>query len=206
MVPTVARAEFPVLMKPVIKSFTTGKKTFSIQTDWLISPETGEDILATQLAYKASFKARTVRWIQVARVQINDESDFIFTGFQEDRNLNRTNRGFFLDQNYDTCKFTPLKCSYFYRDHFTNPNESVEVENLSQIADFPFGWSLFKRISLESCAYNLQSKKYEGCILWGAEWPPEGNRFIYEPKFKLAPSADFVEALNRFKQYYNLKH
>ncbi|MGZ3691764.1 MAG: hypothetical protein ACXVAX_09680, partial [Pseudobdellovibrio sp.] len=128
------------MKNPIQKAFGTADKAFSIITGWTQSPETGEDVLATQLTYKAQFNKKQVRWMQIARVQNNDDSDYDFKGFQEDRNLNRTADGYYMDQNYDICKEDRSKCSYFYRDHFENPDESVEENNIDQMADFPFGW------------------------------------------------------------------
>jgi hypothetical protein len=203
--PIVGLAAFEVPPSAVQKIFNLDGKKISIITGWSTNPDNGEDVLATQLSYQSNFEAKSIRWMQIARVQKNDDSDFIFQGFQEDRNKARTRNGYYLDQNYDICREDIKKCSYFYRDHFTNPLQSVEVKNLAQIADYPFGWTQFKRISLESCAYDLKSKKYIACILWGAEWPEMGDRFIFEPKLTTKPSFDFIDALNRFKIFYGLK-
>lgn len=201
-----AFAGFKTPPNSVLKNFSTGPHTsVSIIVGWTSNSETGEDVLGAQLSYRGLFKEKSIRWIQTARVQNNDDSEFVFRGFQEDRNKNRSRNGYFLDQNYDTCAGDIKKCSYFYRDHFTNPDESRETDNLSQIADFPFGWTLFKRIRLESCAYNLNTLKYEACVLWGAEWPLIGDRQIFNPVLRKKPSADFVQALQIFKKFYNLK-
>ncbi|MEQ1723192.1 MAG: hypothetical protein ABL930_08435 [Pseudobdellovibrio sp.] len=203
--PILSLAAFEIPSSAIHKNFNLNGKNISIITGWSTNPENGEDVLATQLSYRSNFEAKSVRWMQMARVQKSDDSDFIFQGFQEDRNKNKTRNGYYLDQNYDVCRDDIKKCSYFYRDHFTNPEQSVEIKNLSQIADYPFGWTQFKRITLESCAYEIKTKKYVACIQWGAEWPEMGDRLLFDPKLITKPSFDFLDALNRFKKFYGLK-
>jgi hypothetical protein len=179
--------------------------SLNVSVKWTTDPNSQEDVLRSILSYHGNFKEKTYRWVQIARVQLEDDSDYIFQGFQEDRNSVRTKDGFYLDQNYDICRINIDKCSFIYRDHFENPNESAEIDNLSQMADFPFGWRYFKRITLESCLYNTKTKKIMDCVHWGAEWSIQGEQKIFEPKYHATPSPAFIDALNRFKMFYNLK-
>jgi hypothetical protein len=72
----------------------------------------------------------------------------------------------------------------------------------ASLADYPFGWDVVERISLESCARCVESGEFLACAQWGARWPIQGRRSIDPIRVRQSPSKTFFAALRRFEQYY----
>ncbi|HVA65968.1 MAG TPA: hypothetical protein VNK24_03470 [Elusimicrobiota bacterium] len=203
----------PVTPGPVELPLKDG--TWRADVDWSSDPEDGEDVLAAHLAFTPDAAApvcRSIRIIQVANMQVSPGKPYQWLALsgETDRNLTRTPAGYYVDHEAANCsKGKP--CSPYYRDSWALPDESHDGQNLpghvvsSSIADYPFGWGNFDRISLETCARCVDNGQFLGCATWGAFWPLIGNR---PPPFTSAaanvPSASFMAALRLFDSFYGM--
>ncbi|MHB2026470.1 MAG: hypothetical protein ACYCPQ_07510 [Elusimicrobiota bacterium] len=179
---------------------------------WDFDPTTTEDVLAGHLAFYPN-PARapiceSIRIIQAAQVEISPANQFQWEGAETDRNLTRTKDGFFIDHEAANCS-EGAPCSPYYRDSWSLPDESQDGYNLpdktakSSIADYPFGWTMFNQIMLETCARCVDSGQFLGCVEWGAHWPRIGNRPPpFTPVASDNPPIYFLNALRRFNAFY----
>ena len=115
--------------------------------------------------------------------------------------------GHFVDHKAFAC-VPGASCSPYFRDHWANPRESEDGFQLdgrsapSSLVDYPFGWQILEKISLESCARCVENGKFLGCAEWGARWPIAGRRSITPITIHPKPSNTFLAALRRFEKFY----
>lgn len=203
---------------PSTATFPLARGIFTTEESWLTDPETGEDVLRGRMSFApgaACPACRHLRIVQVARVEVKLGRDLDWGGGEANRNLIRTRQddargivaGYFVD--HDAFKCAPgAPCSPYFRDSWPNPDESQDGASApsggtaASLVDYPFGWSSFERISLESCARCADTGEFLGCVEWGGSWPAVGNRALRVPRASEAPSATFLSALSLFDSFY----
>jgi hypothetical protein len=190
---------------------------FAAAVTWTVDDETSLDVLRGKIEYRPGHRGfcSNIRFIQIAKVERNGGQDYDWQGMEERRNLLRTANqaragikgGYFVDHEAFACE--PRKpCSPYFRDSWRNPRESGDGFQLgsrsapASLADYPFGWDVVERISLESCARCVESGEFLACAQWGARWPTQGRRSIDPIRVRRSPSKTFLAALRRFEQYY----
>ncbi len=196
---------------PLAASFRVPFGEFATEESWLIDPLTGEDVLRGRVSFTPSAECpacREIRMVQIARVEKKAGLDIDWGNGQESRNLMRTPDGYFVD--HDALKCAPGKtCSPYFRDSWPNPDESADGGSApppgspASLVDYPFGWTYFERISLETCARCVDTGKFLGCATWGGTWPETGDRTLRESAASAAPSPTFIDALRRFETFYS---
>lgn len=182
-----------------------------VRTGWTQDGVTGEDALAAHISFDPDAQkcpqCGKIRLVQVARVLVNDGTDYIWTAWQSDRNRVRTEDGFYVDFDAHNCA-AGAPCSPYYRDHWPLSDESQDGRNLpdsrapASLADYPHGWLLMSRIELETCARCVETGQFLGCVSWGASWPTSGNRTLLPHVATDGPSPRFLKALERFDSFY----
>lgn len=187
---------------------------------WTVDRETGADVLRGSIAYRPDSTSdgascQSIRFVQVARVERNGDSDYDWNNGEVNRNLIRTSanlsqgvrRGYFVD--HDAFECSPGEhCSPYFRDYWPNPVESQDgsldgrSSTQASLVDYPFGWENFESIALESCARCADDGRFLACAEWGGRWPELGDRVILPIRVHDQPSPTFVEALRRFNVFY----
>ena len=184
----------------------------------MIDPETGEDVLRGRMSFAPGAAApacKSLRIVQAARVEVKLGRDLDWANGQENRNLIRTRQddargiaaGYFVDHDAIKCK-AGAPCSPYFRDSWPNPDESQDGSSgpsgakTASLVDYPFGWTYFERISLESCARCADTGEFLGCVVWGGTWPATGDRSLRETSAAESPSPTFLDALGRFEAFY----
>ena len=189
---------------------------------WAVDEETGCDVLRGYIEFRPDADKRSscssIRFIQVAKTEQSHGLDYDWQGREQARNLLRTSSqmgagiqgGYFVDHKASAC--TPaVPCSPYFRDHWANPLESRDGFQATwgaapaSLVDYPFGWDVLGRITLESCARCIETGEFLGCAEWGARWPLFGARSISPIRIRQAPSQTFLAALHVFEQFYVLK-
>jgi hypothetical protein len=132
-----------------------------VTVKWAIDPESSADVLSGHLEFRPQAErcgpCRNIRFIQAARVDRDHDLTYDWSGLERNRNLMRTPEGFFLDHRASAC-LNASHCSPYFRDHWPNPRESRDgfvrdgVATSASLVDYPYGWDVMERISLESCA------------------------------------------------------
>lgn len=208
----------PGAAAPQASAFEVPAGTMRVEESWLVDPVTQEDVLRGRVTFTPGRSApacRSVRFVQAARVETKLGQDLDWPSGEAPRNLMRTRpdaargvvAGYFVDHDAYKCA-AGRACSPYFRDSWPNPDESADGANTprpgraASLVDYPFGWSMFERISLESCARCVDDGSYLGCARWGATWPEIGDRLLAQPSAAAAPSPTFLEALKLFGQYY----
>jgi|GEM_PF-631007 len=201
--------------------FPLANGTMTVEESWTSDPTTGEDVLHGFVSFAPGPKApacRALRFVQAARVETAPGKDLDWAQGQQDRNLTRTSAdaasgaaaGWFVDHDATRCR-AGAACSPYYRDSWANPDESADGASAppdaraASLADYPFGWDFFERISLEACARCVDTGVFLGCARWGAEWPSTGARSLSAPSAAEAPSPTFAAALRLFDAFYPAK-
>lgn len=170
-----------------------------------------EDILFGDIKFKPNSSTkicRNISFIQIAKVIDNKNKDLVWDKIsgQSNRNLIKTKNNWFLDHDATKCDKNK-SCSKFFIDHWANDcSYGSKLSNddimTAQIKDYPFGWTQFSDIELESCAVCKDSNEIFSCVKWGASWPLMGDRKIKNIEVSQAPSLDFIEAINLFDSFY----
>ncbi|MBM3383490.1 MAG: hypothetical protein FJY29_13795 [Betaproteobacteria bacterium] len=205
-------------------NFDLPKGRFSLDSRWTTVQQTADeiDVLAGRVSFlpkqrSSKEKCGAISFIQTARVLNNRGQDFEWPQGQHARNAMRTTTrgqkilpGYFIDHDAVLCKEGHQGCSPFFRDSWPNSEDGSQDGSIldgrshaAVLVDYPFGWEVISSISLEACAVCRDSGEYLGCASWGGTWPPVGERFVHTPVFSEQPSATFVNALERFKNYYS---
>jgi hypothetical protein len=199
---------------PQTANFRLEAGTITTEESWTTNPETGEDVLRGRVTFTPSAttpSCRSIRFVQAARVQTSKDHDLDWDGGQQNRNLMRTKAdpargitpGYFVD--HDAYKCSPGKaCSPYFRDSWANPDESQDGSSAkpASLIDYPFGWTSFESIDLESCARCADTGAFLGCAQWGGSWPATGERTLRPTSAADTPSATFNEALRLFEASY----
>jgi hypothetical protein len=202
---------------PTSDSFSLKNGTISVSMEWATDPDTGGDVLRGEPVFVpgTAVSCAKVSMIQIARVEVTPGQDYIWQGGEaaRDRMMTVANseagvvQGFYVDHDSNVCD-AAQGCSPYFRD-FWNAQESHdgsakpgEVPHEASLLDYPYGWSLFQRITLESCAQCRDTKKFLGCVSWGGDWPAVGKRSFLTPSATDTPSATFSRALQLFDAYY----
>jgi len=207
-----------VAAAPVSTSFYLQKGTATLQESWMIDSDSGSDVLRGHVEFAPNATAPlcgVVRMVQVARVEVTPGVDYDWTSLEVVRNQIRTaanttsgvSSGFYLDHQAGKC--TPGKpCSPYFRDFWANAEESQDgviskaKVQATSLVDYPTGWDLFQRITLETCARCTDSGAYLGCMNWGGDWPSIGVRSFLPVKGSDSPSSTFLEAVRLFNLFY----
>lgn len=183
---------------------------------------TGEDVLRGYVEFQPIEKTgncRSIRLVQIAKVETQEGKDFFWdpSGGESARNILTTTAsdagvlpGFFIDHQAHKC--TRSKgCSPYFRDHWSNESESSDgwvcgsnIKSAS-LVDYPFGWTQFESIKLETCARCDDDGRFLKCLQWGARWPENGERSIDKALQLSAPSPTFIQAFKKFLEYYSEK-
>ena len=185
---------------------------FSASVSWTVDPESKEDVLRGFIQYTPTSSTpycSSIRFIQVARVEVSPGKDLQWGSGEANRNLMRTPDGYFVDHDAFKCK-KGSPCSPYFRDSWANSNESQDGSNLwvsspASLIDYPRGWSEFQRISLEACAQCETTGSFYGCVSWGGNWPGVGKRTLIGPTLSMGPSITFLNALIHFYRFYSSK-
>ena len=185
--------------------FINKEGTYTIALGW-VTNDMGEEAFSSHLEFDPKYNKFTCPksgFIQVAKVLDNNKSDFVWdkTSGQELRNQLKTKDGWFVDFNGPNCKKTEAGCSPFYVDHWSSEGQFGDSTQESKMADYPFGWTKFSRIELESCLVCVDDLQVYGCINYGATWDLTKNKEIIHPQWGFA-SSHFMEALKLFRNYF----
>jgi hypothetical protein len=188
----------------------------SCTSHWTTDSDTGDDVLRGYVQYTPTSrteKCKSIRFIQIARVEVSPGNDLQWQSGESDRNLMRTPKnipgivpGFYVDHIAFACT-RGKSCSPYFRDSWPNANESQDGSNeLGKVAkaslvDYPSGWDSFQTMTLESCAQCVDTGSFLGCAHWGADWP-SGGRTLFPITYSSAPSATFEKALEIFHAFY----
>jgi hypothetical protein len=186
---------------------------------WTVDEEQSSDVLRGGIEYRPNAdrpgSCSNIRFIQVAKAVKNGGINYDWEGMEERRNILRTSSqmgpgirdGYFVDHKAFTCS-PGGACSPYFRDHWANARESEDGYQLdghtapASLVDYPFGWDVLERISLESCARCVDTGQFLGCTEWGAGWPVHGPRTIAPIRVRQTPSKTFLAALQRFEKFY----
>ncbi|HTX74625.1 MAG TPA: hypothetical protein VMD29_00375 [Terracidiphilus sp.] len=188
---------------------------------WTVDMATGEDVLRGSIAYRpdsrsAGGSCRSIRFVQVARVERSGDVDYDWKDGEANRNLMRTSadpsrgvkEGYFVDHDAFKCS-RGGQCSPYFRDYWPSPDESQDgfLDGRSfakaSLVDYPFGWENFESITLESCARCADDGRFLACVEWGGRWPGRGDRIVLPVRVDDRPSPTFVDALRRFNAFYS---
>jgi hypothetical protein len=190
---------------------------------WAVDEVTAVDVLQGRMEYRPDAgegsSCPNIRFIQVAKAERNGGVDYQWEGMEEHRNLLRTSsasgygveEGYFVDHRASAC-VPGAPCSPYFRDHWANSRESMDGRQVAghsspaSMVDYPYGWNVLQRISLESCARCADSGEFLGCVDWGARWPIIGRREIFPLRVHSVPSKTFMAALHRFEEFYSPHH
>lgn len=196
-------------------SFEGSHGLFSADVSWTVN-EFKLDVLRGRIEFTPNdaVVCPSIRGIQTARVEQAQNQDFHWSGNDAPRNEMKTKDreqrtpGFFVDHDPALCK-DGKACSPYYRDSWPNSDESADgfraaggSAQAASIIDYPYGWTQFEEISLETCMVCDETGQVFGCVDWGAIWPAVGERRLHRPKFHEVPSATFWRALRNFQKYY----
>ncbi len=212
------RARARALPETATTTFHLSRGLVTAAVNWTSDPFTGEDVLHGRIVFAPNASAPAcgpVRMVQVARVEAAPGRDLDWGTGESNRNLMRTAAepargilpGYFVDHDAFKCR-PGAPCSPYYRDSWANPDESSDGESsasgrrAASLADYPFGWQGFERITLEACARCSATGEFLGCVDWGGDWPPTGPRTLLTPSASEIPSPTFLEALARFQAFY----
>jgi hypothetical protein len=197
--------------------FSWANTPISAQVSWVVDSDSGEDALRGFVEYTIQPDTpvcQSIRLIQAARIETAPGINLNWQSGESNRNLIRTVAdpskailaGFYIDHDAAAC--SPGKaCSPYFRDSWANPAESHDgkkTQNTSvnaSMIDYPFGWSSFQTITLESCAQCVDNAQFLGCVQWGGDWPA-GGRSLLPVIYEAQPSATFLSALELFKKFY----
>ncbi|GEM_PF-2267973 len=216
--------EFPQALISEIKHLKNG--SFQSFVKWDEDPfSSNPDVLSGNISWYASSNSeycKNLSFIQIARVLDNNQQDYEWKMDQADRNAFKTQiqekklsiqPGFYVDIDAKKCKKNTPPCSPYYHSHFGPPltgskSGSHEKDNVTPaiLIDFPFGWSQIESIELEACVVCEQTRAaaaaIQGCVKWGAKWPIQEHRTLFPLTTSDQPSDTFVDALNRFNDFY----
>ncbi|MDE2292402.1 MAG: hypothetical protein KGL53_09990 [Elusimicrobia bacterium] len=192
------------------RTLPTALGTWKVLVKWTSDPMTGEDVLHGRPAFMPDPArcpaCRSIRLVQVARVEVKPGQDYDWTSGEANRNKMRFG-GFFVDHDANKCA-QGAPCSPYYRDSWPLPDESQDGSNtggkpvFASLSDYPYGWTQFQRITLETCARCVDTGRFLGCVRWGGEWPETGDRSFVPLTASDAPSAEFLGALRAFQSFY----
>jgi hypothetical protein len=205
-----------------IKTFKLDEGVFSVQVKWdYDSYNSNSDVLAGQIEWTPDKKAKRcdkLSMIQIAKVTQTNDADYKWTMGQSNRNLfmtksNSTNLqvvpGYFIDIDAHNC-LVNTTCSPYYIDSYgqgTNSRDGyIQGKQRASvlISDYPYGWTEFEKIQLETCAVCRDDSSVRACITWGGKWPIDQEREILSSVASEIPTATFSEALKIFKKFYKL--
>lgn len=176
--------------------------------------ELGDDVLAGDIKFKpdnAIKNCSNISFIQIAKVTNNKGQDLEWSKLsgQSQRNEMKTKNKWFVDHDATKCNKNN-QCSKFFIDHWHNNctygSKSNDSNFIAQMKDYPFGWTEFSQIELETCAVCKDSNEVYTCIKWGASWPLIGEKKISNISIDPKPSSDFLEAVSNFDAFYNVKN
>jgi len=196
--------------------------TLVAAVSWTVDVETAHDVLRGRIEYRPDAdqpgRCSSIRFIQAARLLRNGGGEYEWQGFEEHRNLLRTNSrtdvgiqgGYFVDHKASNCApATP--CSPYFRDHWANPSDSGDGYRTwwgaapASLVDYPFGWDTMEEIALESCARCVETGEFLGCVEWGGRWPMQGDRVVSPIRVRGTPSRTFLAAFRNFENFYGLE-
>lgn len=194
--------------------------TLTADVSWVVDPETSADVLRGRIEYLPRARARSscpsIRFVQVAKVEVSNGHDYDWQSGETNRNLIRTKSdpvsrieaGYYVDHQAFRC-VKGLPCSPYFRDYWANGDESHDGFERGRdlasasLVDYPFGWESLEEIKLESCARCAETGEYLGCARWGGKWPPVGAREVLPIAAQEAPSPTFLEAMHQFEAFYS---
>ena len=155
-----------------------------------------------------SGKCSAYGFVQIAKMSANNGKDFKWLEVTGElaRESVKTPNGYYVDHLSSKCK-KGERCSPFFIDHWKNPNESSDGNELetADMADYSFGWVYFSSLKLETCALCRDDLRPLACVKWGALWDATKKKEILVPLYSHQPSSDFNQSLELFERYYNLK-
>jgi hypothetical protein len=186
-------------VKELILSIIMASGTFSANINWTTN-DLGDDVLGGKIAFTAK-QCSKYELIQAARVLDNQGQDLVWKMGEQKRNEIKSQNGYFIDHLSFKCQ-KGKPCSPLYRDHWPSGGQAGSKTHAAKLEDYPFGWSEFSKITLETCAWCSETKTVLGCITWGGEFPLIGSKTITPVHHSSTPSKDFVEALDKFHKFY----
>lgn len=207
---------------PISSEVSRSKKMphgrLDIKVEWATNESnSNSDVLHGHIEWTPNPNAplcRNLSMIQIAKVSMADGRDFEWQHSQRDRNKFRIQNvqsgvrpGFFVDISSDKCKKNQ-SCSPYYIDSFGEETNSEDgyVNSLGAhkvtLHDYPFGWTEFESIELETCVVCRDDGRISGCGMWGAKWNATENRKIFSTEFNTKASPTFIEAMRSFFEFY----
>lgn len=186
-------------MKELIISLLLSSGTFSGSFQWTVN-DLGLDVLQGKIGFQTQ-QCSKYELIQSAQVQDNQQQVLVWSSGEKPRNLMHSKHNYFIDHQASKCH-KGQSCSPIYRTFWPQEGQMGTKNQPAQMADYPYGWSEFSQIKLETCAQCQTDGKILGCIKWGGKFPTVGNKEIFQPQVSREPSEDFQEALTKFNNYY----
>ena len=189
-------------MTSVVINLLLSTGLFTGSVAWQVN-DLGLDALGGKIHFQSK-ACEKYDFIQAAQVLDNNDNPYKWKMGESNRNKVTTSGGWFIDHLAGKCnKGQP--CSPIYTAYW--PTEGAQGTKMrpSALEDYPFGWTEFKRIYLETCAVCENNKNILGCVVWGGEFPIVGSKNVLEPTANENSSENFNQALNKFNKFYKNK-